>query len=141
VPAGLPPVHVDAAAVVRMLQTLIANAQRYSPKGAAVRVTAEGPVPYWNTTAVRLCVLGDGPAWQQSDVDAFFTPYSITTKTPGDVGLDLLDAFQTALGHEGDLVAHRAAPAGPGFEVHLPLNPAAVRRPALVDGRLQLAPV
>jgi K+-sensing histidine kinase KdpD len=138
VAAGVATVHADAPAMTRMLQTLIVHAQRYSTKGATVRITAEAPVPHWNTTGVRLRILGDG-AWEQADVDAFFTPFAITTKTPGDVGLELLDAFQTALGHEADLVAHRAAPAGPGFEVHLPLDPATVRRPALVDGQLKMA--
>jgi K+-sensing histidine kinase KdpD len=138
VPQGLAMVTVDTEAAGRMLQTLMVHAQRYSPNGSTVRVTAQAPVTYWNTFGARLRILGAG-AWEQADVDAFFTPFSITTKTPGDVGLDLLDAFQTALGHEGDLVAHRAAPAGPGFEIHLPLDPATVRRPALVDGRLKLA--
>jgi CheY-like chemotaxis protein len=138
VPNGLATLAVDAEAVGRMLRTLIVNAQRYSPSGATVRVTVEGPVSYWNSTAVRIRVLGHG-TWEQSDVEAFFTPFAITTKHPDDIGLELLDAFRTATGHEGDLVAHARGPNGPGFEIHLPLDPAAVKRATLVDGELKLA--
>jgi CheY-like chemotaxis protein len=138
VPKGLATLAVDAEAVGRMLRALVVNAQRYSPKDATVRVSVEGPVNYWNTTAVRIRVLGEG-AWEQSDVDSFFTPFAITTKHPDDIGLELLDAFRTATGHEGDLVAHAGGPNGPGFEIHLPLDPATVKRPTLVDGELKLA--
>jgi K+-sensing histidine kinase KdpD len=131
VPPGAASVAVDAAAVVRMLGTLIVHADLYSPKDSVIRVVADGLMPYWGTAAARLRILGAGPAWKDEDVATFFTPFSITTAAPNDVGLDLLDAFQTALGHEGDIVAHAAAPAGPGFEVRLPLNPTAVRRPTL----------
>jgi CheY-like chemotaxis protein len=138
VPKGLATLAVDADAVGRMLRALIVNAQRYSPKGATVRVTVEGPVSYWNSTGVRIRVLGEG-TWEQSDVEAFFTPFAITTKHPDDIGLELLDAFRTATGHEGDLVAHARGPNGPGFEIHLPLDPGTVKRATLVDGELKLA--
>ena len=137
---GLAVLKGDAAALTRMLGTLVIRATRYSPKGATVCVTADGPLTYWNTTAVRVRVLAEGPAWPEADVAAFFTPFSLMPKEPGDVGLELLDAFQAALGHEGHIVAHRAPPAGPGFEVWLPLDPASVRRPSLVDGKLELPP-
>jgi K+-sensing histidine kinase KdpD len=135
---GLATVAANADALVRMLGTLIVRASRYAPRGASVRVTADGPLAYWNTTGVRVRVLAEGPAWPEADVAAFFTPFSLMTKDPGDLGLEMLDAFQAALAHEGDIVAHRAPPAGPGFEVWLPLDPAAVRRPAMVDGHLAL---
>jgi CheY-like chemotaxis protein len=138
VPKGLATLAVDADAVGRMLRALIVNAQRYSPKGATVRVTVEGPLTYWNTTAMRIRVTGEG-AWEKSDVESFFTPFAITTKHPDDIGMELHDAFRTATGHEGDLVAHAAGPNGPGFEIHLPLDPATVKRPTLVDGELRLA--
>lgn len=124
-------ITVDAAAVVRMLGTLIVHADRYCPKGSTIRVLADGLIPYWGTAAARIRILGDGVAWKRSDVAAFFMPFPITTQAPNDTSLEMLEAFQTALGHEGDIIAHPAAPAGPGFEVRLPLNPAAVRRPAL----------
>lgn len=135
IPVGAARVAANEAAVMRMLATLILHADRYSPQGSTVRVVVDGLMPYWGTAAARLRILGDGPAWREEDLAAFFTPFSMVTKAPNDFGLDLLDAFQTALGHEGDIVAHAAAPAGPGFEVRLPLNPAAVRRPTLSAAR------
>jgi K+-sensing histidine kinase KdpD len=137
---GLPALNADADALVRMLASLVVRASRYAPAGSAVKVTADGPLPYWNTTGVCVRVTADGPAWPEADVASFFTPFSLMPTAPGDVGLELLDAFQTALGHEGDVLAHRGAPGGPGFEIWLPLDPAAVRRPALVDGKLALPP-
>jgi two-component system probable response regulator PhcQ len=141
VPAGLPALKVDAAAVVRMLGILIGHARRHSPPGTRVRVAADGPAKYWNGSGVRLLVTGGGPAWKESDVASFFMPFAVTTQAPGDVGLELLDAFQIAMGHQGDVVAHPAPPAGPGFEVWLPLDPSAVTQPAVVDGRFELTPV
>jgi hypothetical protein len=47
----------------------------------------------------------------------------------------MLLAFFVAHEHGGDVIVHRSAPEGPGFEVILPLNPQAVRRPSL-DGQL-----
>lgn len=135
---GLPAIRADGESVVRMLGILIAHAHRYSPPGTTVRVSADGPVTYWNGSAVRFRILGGGPAWNESDVESFFMPFSVTTKAPGDVGLELLDAFQIAMGHRGDVIAHRAAPTGPGFEVWLPLDPATVNQPAVVDGRFAL---
>ena len=141
VPAGLPALKVDEKAVVRMLGILIAHARRHSPPGTRVRVAAEGPAKYWNGSGVRILVTGGGPAWKESDVASFFMPFAVTTQAPGDVGLELLDAFQIAMGHQGDVEAHPAPPAGPGFEVWLPLDPAAVTQPAVVDGRFALTPV
>jgi two-component system, probable response regulator PhcQ len=140
IPSKLATLTADADAVTRMIGTLIVRASHYAPQGSSVRVTADGPRPYWNTSGIRVRVLAEGAAWPEADVAAFFTPFALMSKDPGDVGLELLDAFQVALGHEGDIVAHRAPPAGPGFEVWLPLDPAAVRRPALVDGKLALPP-
>ena len=140
IPSKLATLTADAEAVTRMIGTLIVRASHYAPQGSSVRVTADGPRPYWNTSGIRVRVLAEGAAWPEADVAAFFTPFALMSKDPGDVGLELLDAFQVALGHEGDIVAHRAPPAGPGFEVWLPLDPATVRRPALVDGKLALPP-
>ena len=130
-PAELPAVRADAAAVTAMIATLIVHAARQSPPGTAVRVTADGPVPYWNSTALRVTVAGAGPAWERADVTSMFMPFSLTSADPGDAGLELFDAFLTALGHEGDVAVHRGPPDGPAFELLLPVDPSAVLRPAL----------
>ena len=48
---GLATVAANADALVRMLGTLIVRASRYAPRGASVRVTADGPLA---TTADEL---------------------------------------------------------------------------------------
>ena len=136
-PAGAVKVKVDAGAAVRMLRNLLDHLARRAPAGGRVRVTVEGPVPYWNAGAARILVRGDGPgwaAWGDEEVALFFAPFAApglgAAASPA-AGLGLLESFRVAQAHGGDLVTHGAAPIGPGFEVRLPLDPAAVRRPPL----------
>jgi len=82
-------------------------------------------------------IKGAGPNWTEGDVAACFTPFAFPEKDPSDLGLDLMTAFSNAYHHGGDLVVHASAPAGPGFELRLPENPADVRRPDLQDGLMQ----
>jgi len=103
-----------------------------NPSNALVRVSVEVPVPHWNTTGARVLIRSAGPAWSEEDIASFFTPFAVAVAAPSDLAPGLLDTFQIALAHGGDLLTHKAAPLGPGFEVRLPLDPAAVCRP-IVD--------
>src|SRR3984893_191378 len=58
VPAnGLPPVSVDAAAVVEVIYILLDNAVKYSPRGTTIKVTTEQPDP----RTVAIIVADQGP--------------------------------------------------------------------------------
>ena len=81
---------------------------------------------------------GDAPAWADAEDAEWFMPFPLTAGAPGDWGLELLDAFLTALRHGGDVFAHQGPPSGPGFEVWLPVDPVAVHCPATVSARSHL---
>jgi len=49
----------------------------------------------------------------------------------------LLRAFSIAYQHGGDIIVNREAPAGPGFDLLLPIDPAKVTRPDLQEGLLE----
>jgi two-component system probable response regulator PhcQ len=143
VSAGPATLKVDRAAIVRMLRKLFDHAARHAPAksngpsapavslpaNGPVRVSVEAPVAHWNTTGARVLIRGSGPAWSDEDVASLFTPFAVAAAAPSNLGPDLLDTFQIALAHGGDLLTHKSAPLGPGFELRLPLDPAQVRRP------------
>lgn len=133
-PAALPRVKLDSEAILRTLGAMIGRVCQYTPEDAPIRIAAAGPAAHWNTKGVRITVSGQGVVWSNDEVASFFTPVAISSKSPSALSLDLLDAFFTASGHGGDLLAHPEPPAGPGFELQLPLDPAAVHRAELTPG-------
>lgn len=132
---ALPKLKLDASAATRVIRILLTYAGRLSPAPASLSVCIE-PLGGPDAGATFKITTG-GTAWQAEDVDAFFTPFTFTTNDPSDLGLDLMSAFSIAFHHNGDVLVHAAAPAGPGFELRLPAAPADVRRPAIQDGMMQ----
>jgi two-component system probable response regulator PhcQ len=137
-PAGLAKIKGDAEKLAQMFTYLITHAARLGG-GHAVKIVATGGIPLWNTTGVRIAVTTDGAEWLDRDVAAMFTPFALVSKNPADLGLEMLGAFFIAYQHGGDILVHKAAPSGPGFEVLLPLNPEEVRRPAVKEDLLEMA--
>jgi two-component system probable response regulator PhcQ len=133
--AALPRPKVDAELVVRLFKTLLTYAARLSPPDCRLRVIIE-PAPADEPAApaaLRVSVRAEAPLWAERDVSAFFTPFNFPTNDPSDLGLDPLMAFFIAYHHGGDLLVHPAPPAGPSFELRLPLDPASARRPEWQD--------
>lgn len=131
-PAG-PRLKGDREMLVRMIGTILTHVARLGTPGGSLRVIAEAPVPIWNTTGIQIQVRCEGPAWTEEDVASFFTPFAFPSKDPSELGLDLMVAFFIAYHHGGDLLVHRGAPQGPGFELRLPFDPQSVKRPELQD--------
>jgi two-component system probable response regulator PhcQ len=131
-PAG-PKLKGDREMLTRMIGTIVRHVARLGIPGGQVHITAEAPVCIWNTTGAQIQVRCDGPSWTEQDVASFFTPFAFPAKDPSDLGLDLLVAFFIAYHHGGDLLVHRGAPQGPGFELRLPFDPQSVTRPELQD--------
>jgi hypothetical protein len=118
--------------VVRLFRILISRLGR---AGGSVVVAANNGVSVWGTPGVQVYVSGEGPPWTEQEAAALFTPFAFGADDPRDLGLDVLSAFFIAYHHGGDLLVHKAAPIGPGFEVRLPFSPVAAQRPDL-DGNL-----
>lgn len=128
-------IKLDDAAATRLIRILITYAARLSKPDGKVSISAV-PLNIGQAPALSICVNGEGPAWSEADVASFFTPFAFPASDPSDLGLDLLSAFTIAYHHGGDIEVHPNPPQGPGFELHLPLDPATVRRPDLQDGML-----
>ncbi len=140
VPAGFPNLKADPAALVRMFSALIACVAGQARPGGAVSVTVlpihaaaspgeEGRAHSRDTAArARIRLRGEGLDWQDEQVAAFFSPFSVSSTAPARLGMGLLETYYTAIGHGGELQTHAKAPLGPGFEVSLALDPEAARR-------------
>ena len=67
-----------------------------------------------------MLIRGSGPAWSDEDVASLFTPFVVASAAPSELGPGLLDAFQIALAHGGDLLTHKSGPLGPGSSCACP---------------------
>ena len=134
--AGLPPLKVDAPKATQLLKLLCSYVARLGKADGKLSIVA-GPHETAGAPGVRLLITSDGPDWTDADVASFFTPFAFPAGDPSDLGLDLLSAFTIAYHHGGDVLVHKAGPCGPGFELRLPCDPAAVRRPELEEQLMQ----
>jgi two-component system probable response regulator PhcQ len=137
VAAGLGNLKVDANKVVQLIGILVNYVARHCAGEGNLTLAAKSVVPLWNTTALQITVSAEGTPWSEKDVATCFTPFAFPKNDPSELGLGLLKAFSIAHDHGGDLLVHRAAPMGPGFELLLPMNPAEVKRPDLQENLLQ----
>jgi two-component system, probable response regulator PhcQ len=129
----LPMLKLDAQAVARLIKILLTYADRLNQTGGRLNIAAT-PVQVLGFPGVKVQIRGEGPTWSEADIASFFTPFAFPANDPSDLGLDLLSAFSIAYEHGGDIVVQKSAPAGPGFELLLPANPADVHRPILQEG-------
>jgi two-component system probable response regulator PhcQ len=131
---GVPAIKADGEKLAYVFKTLCKYAARLSgARDGAVRIFAEPLANFWNTSGVRLKLVSAGNPWAERDVAALFTPFAFPSSDPSDLGIEMLMAFFIAHQHGGDVIVHREAPAGPGFEVLLPVDPAAVQRPQIEE--------
>jgi len=134
--ADAPRLKLDAAETTIALRILMTYVARLSEPTDPITVTAQ-PVQVGGAGGVRIRVACGTKPWTEQDVAAFFTPFAFPASDPSDLGVELLRAFSVAYHHGGDIIVNRSAPAGPGFELLLPVDPAQVTRPDLQDGLLE----
>ena len=131
-----PRVKLDVDAAISALKTLINYVSRLSEPADKLTI-AMSPTTIADKPAVMIRVSGGSKPWTEQDVAGFFTPFAFPASDPSDLGVELLGAFSVAYQHGGDIIIHRAAPAGPGFELLLPADPSQVQRPDLQEGLLE----
>lgn len=127
---------VVANEAIKALRILLTYVARLSQPADKITVVAE-PNPVAGVCGARIRITAGEKPWSEQDVTAFFTPFAFPANDPSDLGVELLGAFSTAYHHGGDILINRTAPEGPGFELHLPADPAQVRRPDLQEGLLE----
>jgi nitrogen-specific signal transduction histidine kinase len=118
---------------------LTAYVAKHTKPDGKLTLAARGVVPLWNTTALQIFITGDGDAWTDKDLATLFVPFAFPESDPSERGLGLVSAFSIAHQHGGDIIVHRSSPPGPGFELLLPLDPAAVVHPDVKDHLVQMA--
>jgi two-component system, OmpR family, sensor histidine kinase KdpD len=131
VPTELPLVLVEATLIVQMLSNLLENAQKYTPAGTTITISAAA-----RDQGIVLVVEDDGPGLPPGDPEIVFQRFE--RGRPGGtrvgVGLGLAICRAAARLHGGEIVALNNPRGGARFEITLP---AAIRAdwPALAESR------
>ncbi len=119
-PAALPPVHVDAALVVKVFTNLLDNVVKYTPEGTRVTFSAavDGPL-------VRVTVDDDGPGLPDGDPQRLFEKFQrgAAEGTAVGVGLGLAICRAIVRAHGGEIEARGRPGGGARFELTLPIAP------------------
>ena len=105
--------------LVRLLDNLLDNAERYADGEVEIEVCRAGP-------NARLTVTDDGPGIPPADRERVFERFtrldSARSRSAGGTGLGLAIAREIAQAHSGSLVIEDH-PKGARFALHLPLSP------------------
>ncbi len=108
------PCRMDAMAVRRAVDNLLANALRYAPRGSTVRLELARRDALW-----EVAVQDEGRGIPVNHREDVFTPFHRLERDAGGVGLGLSLVREVARGHGGD--AHVADSTGPGARLVLTL--------------------
>ena len=113
------PCRFDTRLLRRCLQSVLANAIKYTPHGSPVRVAITEHAACW-----RIVVEDDGPGVPEAELQRIFRPFyrcNESVTRPGDdgYGIGLAMAARIAHAHGGEISAGNAA--GGGLEVAIDL--------------------
>ena len=125
VPAGLPKVFADRTRVERILDNLIDNAIKYSPKGGEIKVSAK-----LQGNEILLSVSDQGIGISKAESETLFQPFQrLETTLPGTairgVGLGLVVCKRLVEAHGGRIWVESEPGKGSTFYFTLPLRPPA----------------
>ena len=127
---NLPAVQADAALLENILHVI------HDAMGDdAVTVRAEAR-QVWGTDGLSIHFVGRNGDWSSERRASVFSALK-GGGDPQDGGMGVLAAFLMAYHHGGRLIVCPTAPQGPGFQLHLPLDPNQVRMPALEQDWLE----
>lgn len=118
--AALPPVHVDAALVVKVFINLLDNVIKYTPQGTRVTISAAVDGPF-----ARVTVDDDGPGLPAGDPERLFEKFQRGAEegTAVGVGLGLAICRAIVRAHGGEIEARGRPDGGARFELTLPITP------------------
>jgi two-component system, probable response regulator PhcQ len=128
----VPSLRIDDQLIVRLFTSLLSKAQSLSQSTEPVRLVVEQDA----ADSLRILIQSQGAAWSEQQVGELFNPFPKGPQ-PLDQQLDLLAAFFIAHHHGGEITVHPAPPAGPCFQVTLPLTTAAKKDNESYRGMLE----
>jgi PAS domain S-box-containing protein len=117
--AGLPPLSLDRAQIVRVLTNLLSNAKDASPAGGMVTVATDlagDAGRRWVTIAVA----DTGAGIPEAQRPRLFTPFFTTKEEGKGAGLGLSVSYAVVRGHGGTIRVESAVGRGSTFTVVLP---------------------
>lgn len=121
---GIPAIVADRAMVSSMFAILIQRVLDLGIAEGSLSIDASGGATVWGSPAVRVRIRAGGKEWTHRNLADLFAVLSPVDGAKA-AGMDLLAAYFSAYHHSGNLTVHAHGPSGPGFEVLLPLDPAA----------------
>ncbi len=117
---GIPEVRADPDRVGQILSNLLTNANKYSPEGARVRLTASR-----NGSQVEFAVSDNGPGLGEEELEHVFERFwraqSGETQAVGGTGLGLAIAKSLVELHGGEIWAESVPGKGTTFRFTLPI--------------------
>lgn len=124
IPAGLPPVDIDAVLIERVLWNLVENAIKYSPVDTPVELSARLVSDQFE---VAVCDSGPGiPPAQRERIFELFQRGRQESDVPG-LGLGLNISRTIVEAHGGSLAYQERLGGGSCFRIHLPIgNPPSI---------------
>ena len=120
---ALPPVMVDTARLMQVVQNLLNNALRHTPAGGRIILQTEG-----SSNSVRLSITDSGegipPEHLPHIFDRFYRTDPARSRDKGGAGLGLAIARAIVEAHDGQITATSTGVAGEGssFTIRLPIN-------------------
>jgi signal transduction histidine kinase len=119
-PADLPTVEVDGQRIEQVLLNLLSNAERYTPAGGAIQISAR----VLAGGKVRVSVCDSGPGLSDEDLahifDRFYRADKSRARESGGAGLGLAIAKALVEAHAGQIWAQNAPTGGACFHFTLP---------------------
>jgi two-component system, probable response regulator PhcQ len=119
----VPAISADETMVPHLFEILVQRMIALDLTGGAIAISADNNATVWGRPAVKVRLRAGGREWSAKNLAGLFSVLSPGTG-PAASEMDLLAAFFIAYHHAGNLTVHLKGPAGPGFEVLLPLDPA-----------------
>ncbi len=118
VPPDLPPVDIDRERIVAVLRNLLGNADKYTPRGAGIVVTAEA-----GTGGVTLRVRDHGAGLSEADLERAFDKCHRGTavRRVDGYGLGLYICREVVAAHGGRIWAENHPGGGAVFSFTLPI--------------------
>jgi len=114
---GLPPVDVDAERIRQVLNNLLSNAIRYTPRGGTVQVRYAGE----GAERVRISVQDTGVGIPPEDLPHVFDRFHKSRDSRGS-GLGLTIARSLVEAHGGEISAQSRAGQGTSIDVVIPIH-------------------
>jgi two-component system OmpR family sensor kinase/two-component system sensor histidine kinase BaeS len=119
-PADIPAVAADSQRIEQVLLNLLSNAERYTPEGGAIRISARALAG----GKVRVSVCDSGPGLSDEDIahifDRFYRADKSRARESGGAGLGLAIAKALVEAHGGQIWAQNAPTGGACFHFTLP---------------------